>query len=104
MAEKLGHTQAVAAACRAGAQGGGAHIVGGLHRAPRVPRASEAAVAVLQRVVDPEESIHDLVAKVFHGMWFAGACSAGATSDSCPSFLLLFTCTYLPSSTNIPSA
>lgn len=41
-------------------------------RAPDFPRASEACVAVLHRVADNEESILELVAKVFHGLWFAG--------------------------------
>ncbi len=44
---------------------------------PGFARASEACVAVLHRVGDAEESIHDLVAKVFHGLWFA-ASSGGA--------------------------
>lgn len=35
------------------------------------PKAAEACVAVLQRVADNEGSIHELVAKVFHGLWFA---------------------------------
>ena len=35
------------------------------------PKASEACVAVLHRVADSEESIQDLVGKVFHGLWFA---------------------------------
>ena len=47
-------------------------------RVPSFPKASEACVAVLQRVADSEESIQDLVGKVFHGLWFAskreGAC------------------------------
>ena len=38
---------------------------------PGFARASEACVAVLHRVGDAEESIHDLVSKVFHGLWFA---------------------------------
>ncbi len=44
-------------------------------RAPDFPRASEACVAVLHRVGDNEESILELVAKVFHGLWFAGTSS-----------------------------
>ena len=39
-------------------------------RLPAFPRASEACVALLQRVADAEESIHELVSKVFHGLWF----------------------------------
>lgn len=41
-------------------------------RVPDFPRASEACVAVLHRVGDNEESILDLVSKIFHGLWFAG--------------------------------
>ena len=37
---------------------------------PNFPKASEACVAVLNRVIDSEESIQDLVGKVFHGLWF----------------------------------
>ncbi|BDA45698.1 Nipped-B-like protein [Coccomyxa sp. Obi] len=40
-------------------------------RVPDFPRASEACVAVLHRVGDNEESILDLVSKIFHGLWFA---------------------------------
>ncbi|CAK0782901.1 hypothetical protein CVIRNUC_006096 [Coccomyxa viridis] len=40
-------------------------------RVPDFPRAAEACVAVLHRVADSEESIQDLVGKVFHGLWFA---------------------------------
>ena len=40
-------------------------------RVPSFPKASEACVAVLHRVADSEESIQDLVGKVFHGLWFA---------------------------------
>ena len=39
-------------------------------RVPSFPKASEACVAVLHRVADSEESIHDLVGRVFHGLWF----------------------------------
>ncbi|CAL8470720.1 g10262 [Coccomyxa elongata] len=42
-------------------------------RVPDFPRASEACVAVLHRVGDNEESILDLVSKIFHGLWFAGS-------------------------------
>ena len=40
-------------------------------RVPDFPRAAEACVAVLHRVADSEESIQDLVGRVFHGLWFA---------------------------------
>ena len=40
-------------------------------RVPDFSRAAEACVAVLNRVADSEESIQDLVGKVFHGLWFA---------------------------------
>ena len=40
-------------------------------RVPSFPKASEACVAVLHRVADGEESIQDLVGRVFHGLWFA---------------------------------
>ena len=35
------------------------------------PKAREACLAVLRRVRDPEESIQDLVTKIFHSLWFA---------------------------------
>ncbi|KAK9829724.1 hypothetical protein WJX72_007528 [[Myrmecia] bisecta] len=41
------------------------------------PKATAACVAVLQRAVDNEESIHDLVSKVFHGLWFASGMETG---------------------------
>ena len=40
-------------------------------RVPDFSRAAEACVAVLHRVADSEESIQDLVGRVFHGLWFA---------------------------------
>lgn len=41
--------------------------------APGFTAACEACVAVLKRVNDAEESIQELVGKVFHGLWFADA-------------------------------
>lgn len=40
-------------------------------RLPNFPRAMETCVAVLQRSADPEESVRDLVAKVFQSLWFS---------------------------------
>lgn len=40
-------------------------------RLPDFPRATEACIRVLQRVSDPEESIHHLVRKIFHDLWFS---------------------------------
>ena len=37
------------------------------------PRAQEACMAVLCRVNDKEESIQELVTKIFHGLWFSSA-------------------------------
>ena len=45
---------------------------------PGFSRASEACVHVLNRISDPEESIQDLVAKVFHALWFACKPEPGA--------------------------
>ncbi|PRW45458.1 nipped-B isoform X2 [Chlorella sorokiniana] len=39
-------------------------------RAPGFPRATDACKAVLMRSGDSEESIQDMVAKVFHSLWF----------------------------------
>lgn len=58
-------------------------------RVPSFPKASEACVAVLHRVADGEESIQDLVGRVFHGLWFAtkreGQESTPDTCLPCPS-------------------
>lgn len=53
------------------------------------PKASEACVAVLHRVADSEESIQDLVGKVFHGLWFA----TRREGVGCP-YALLNVCPY----------
>ena len=50
--------------------------------APGFPRANEACVAVLRRVADPEDSIQELVSKVFHSLWFADVPS-GAPARPC---------------------
>ncbi|KAK9845361.1 hypothetical protein WJX81_004388 [Elliptochloris bilobata] len=47
-------------------------------RPPGSPRAAEACCAVLNRGGDPEESIQELVAQVFQGLWFATAGKGGA--------------------------
>ena len=42
-------------------------------RTPNFPRSTEACIRVLQRVSDPEESIHSLVHRVFLELWFASS-------------------------------
>lgn len=48
---------------------------------PAFPKAAEACVAVLNRVADAEESIQDLVGKVFHGLWLASKREGGLSWD-----------------------
>lgn len=40
-------------------------------RLPNFSRGTETCVAVLQRCADPEESVRELVAKVFQSLWFS---------------------------------
>lgn len=49
---------------------------------PGFARAAEACCAVLHRGADPEESIQELVAQVFQGLWFAST-ARGALSHPC---------------------
>ncbi|KAK9795206.1 hypothetical protein WJX73_010305 [Symbiochloris irregularis] len=49
---------------------------------PGFERANEACVAVLRRVGDSEDSIQDLVGKVFHSLWFADAGANGNTQTT----------------------
>ena len=58
-----------------------------LDRPSGFPAATAACVAVLQRAADPEESVRDLVAKVFQGLWFSnGAASRLASMRLCDVF------------------
>eukprot|EP00887_Chlorella_sp_A99_P005943 scaffold29.g5943.t1 len=49
----------------------------GCMRAPGFPRATEAAKHVLMRGNDPEESVQNEVAKVFHSLWFSPRMETG---------------------------
>jgi cohesin loading factor subunit SCC2 len=46
------------------------------------PKAAEAARHVLLRAADPEESIQDWVAKVFHSLWFTSKLEDGTTTGT----------------------
>ena len=39
-------------------------------RQPGFPRATDAAVAILHRIDDSQETISELVVKLFHSLWF----------------------------------